>query len=153
MPCKSFIKEYPNDTDCVEYDGSAIEITADENGKWFIITNKTKKRIMKIKIDNCIIKNEQKKCDYLFIDCDKSTLYFVELKGRNVSYAVKQILATLEKIKTCKFYKNSDSVNAYIVSSKRNPNIISSERNDVDTELTAKNGKLEFSKIKYILHV
>ncbi|MBF0487404.1 MAG: hypothetical protein HQK98_04520 [Nitrospirae bacterium] len=153
MPCKTFINDYPGFKHCILCDSSDEGFHVEENNKEFIINNISKKRFMVIEIDGCIIKKEQKKCDYLFINCNESKFYFVELKGRNVPYAVKQILATLDKFKTNEFYKKSESVNAYIVTSRKNPNVISSERNDVDTELGAKKGRLYFSEFKYVLDV
>ncbi|MCG6553908.1 MAG: hypothetical protein L7F77_16415, partial [Candidatus Magnetominusculus sp. LBB02] len=106
-----------------------------------------------IQIDDCIIKNGQPKCDYLFINCDDMKLYFVELKGRHsISYAVTQIYKTVIKFKGDSFYKESKSIDAFVVSRKRNtPKITTSEKLNVDIELKAKGGRLLFKELTYTL--
>ena len=41
----------------------------------------------------------QKKCDYLVLNDDKRTAYFIELKGSDITGAIEQIEQTVEKLK------------------------------------------------------
>ncbi len=68
------------------------EITLKEKKSKIIFLNPQKRRIAKIKIDGCE-QFEGKKCDYLIKLKDNNYIeeHFVELKGHNVDYAVKQL--------------------------------------------------------------
>jgi hypothetical protein len=155
MICETFKKEYIEFEHCIEYDGDDMIIPVEENDKSFIINNVSRKRFMVIRIDNCIIGNEQMKCDYLYINCDDMKLYFIELKGSRKLKAIKQILMTLNKFKINKFYKDSKSVCAYIVSSVVNnpPNMLPPERISLDTELENKDGELRIVETPYEVEI
>jgi hypothetical protein len=61
----------------------------------------------KIKIDDGLIKVENiKKCDYVVIVIDnkdiKLHIYYIELKGKDVEHAIKQLKSTLEYVNTNK---------------------------------------------------
>ncbi len=52
----------------------------------------------RIQIDDCHITNsETLKCDWVFHRCETDDFYFVELKGRDIDKAYKQIVTTLTK--------------------------------------------------------
>lgn len=68
----------------------------------FIIKNDNQREIEKHKVDDCLIKGEAfKKCDWLAVvsekDIPKKEIY-IELKGNDVSYAVEQLTASIEKL-------------------------------------------------------
>jgi hypothetical protein len=63
------------------------------------------KKILIINIDKCLPDNESK-CDYLTIQIEKHKAHFIELKGKDVKKAVKQIINTSKII--------SDINNKYI---------------------------------------
>ncbi|KWT91069.1 hypothetical protein [Candidatus Magnetominusculus xianensis] len=156
MICEIFKNEYPGYEHCILCNGNDESFYVEANNMEFIVNNASKKKFMVIEIDDCIIKNEQAKCDFLFIDCDDDTLYFVELKGkkRGVPYAIEQILMTLNKCSINKFYIDSKSVSAYIVASKlRRPKIVSAERDRLKNELYRKNGKLSIMLKKHEIKV
>ncbi len=52
-----------------------------------------------MKIDNCLIKNNEKKCDFCFLREKNSEFYFVELKGTDISRAYEQIESTINYFK------------------------------------------------------
>ncbi|WP_420264277.1 hypothetical protein [Candidatus Magnetominusculus dajiuhuensis] len=151
MICETFRNEYLEFECCIKYDGNDEIIPVEENDKSFAINNISRKRFMVIRIDDCVIRQEQMKCDYLYVNCDDRILYFIELKGSHKLKAIKQILMTLNRFKINEFYKNSKSVYAYIVSSVVNnpPNVLPPERIRLDTELENKNGELEIVQTPY----
>jgi sporulation-control protein spo0M len=58
--------------------------------------NPNKDKIVKIKVDNCVISdNETLRCDYALIPSDAVEIY-VELKGSDIAQAVKQIESTIK---------------------------------------------------------
>lgn len=68
-------------------------IVLKENKCKFTLINEANISIRKIKVDGCAIKDGLR-CDYLLIMRD-NTEYYVELKGCNVSAAIKQIERTI----------------------------------------------------------
>ena len=68
-----------------------------ENRKRYEYFNKSNDFIVKIRVDECLIKGEkERKCDYLLLNCDKKTAYLIELKGGDLSHAASQILNVLD---------------------------------------------------------
>ena len=68
----------------------------------FIIKNDKQREIEKHKVDNCLIKGEAfKKCDWLAVVSEKDIPQkeiYIELKGKDVSYAVEQLTASIDKL-------------------------------------------------------
>lgn len=89
---------YNFSSNCVEIvDHPNVKV--EENGKKFIALNPNRKEVLRIKIDGCVINdNTTNKCDFLIIDTQKDNAYFIELKGKNVKHAIKQLTDTIEKI-------------------------------------------------------
>ena len=79
--------------DC--FDASPV---AKEGGKRFAFANAGKKTICRVKVDNCLIKDTQKKCDFLFKVLELEKYYLVELKGVNIDDGVKQIISTYKAV-------------------------------------------------------
>ena len=53
-----------------------------------------------VKIDGCYILDQtKKKCDFLLLDKQKKSAYFIELKGKDVKSAIEQIDSTIEEMK------------------------------------------------------
>jgi len=104
-------------TECNSLSNNAI-VTAKEPKRKveFIINNKSKLLINKVIVDACLIKSEiSKKCDYLFEILEDSNIikvFYLELKGKDISQAIKQLEAT---IKYCNKYHNSFFKECYIV--------------------------------------
>lgn len=105
--CQEFETHYPECTSC---SGGKI-ITAQENGRKYILHNPSKQRVCKVRVDDCVITSQdQCKCDYLFIVCSpkqvddencqsSEQLYFIELKGKDLIHAVEQLTQTIEYFK------------------------------------------------------
>lgn len=51
--------------------------------------------ITRIVIDDGLIKDKKKKCDFLFIRCQSNHYYFVELKSEDIEHAYNQIENTI----------------------------------------------------------
>ena len=69
-------------------------ISVNERKRKFVINNPNKKEVHQVTVDGCLpIKGI--KCDYLFEVVDSKTVYYVELKGKDVKHALEQLLATL----------------------------------------------------------
>jgi hypothetical protein len=66
----------------------------------FILSNPSGKEICRVEYDGCFnTNNNQDKCDFLLLDCEGRSAYFVELKGSNFTKALSQIQATLDREK------------------------------------------------------
>lgn len=81
-------------------------ITAEENNRKLIINNPSAKKINKVKVDGCLIKQTEC-CDYLFEVFEVvnqqekiSLVIYLELKGSDIEKAYKQLLTTCEYFKT-----------------------------------------------------
>ncbi len=94
-------------------------ITATEKNKTFEIKTENRSNYCRIKIDDCIIKAEQKKCDYLFVETQKECFIFVELKGGEIGTACEQICQAIDY-----FINKSVQMKykrAYVISSSVHP--------------------------------
>ncbi|TWI15646.1 hypothetical protein [Sphingobacterium siyangense] len=112
MPCKDIYAILGGDMDC--YSNSSV---AFENGKKFVINNRSKKSICKIHIDNCLFKdNNIRKCDFFFAIKEDQKFYLVELKGQSLDDAVEQIKSTFD-ILNSKIKKRTQDFIGVIVSS------------------------------------
>ncbi len=71
------------------------KIVLQENKSKITFLNPNRNEILTIKVDGCVIKgNESLRCDYAIVPCDEVEIY-VELKGSDIAYAVKQIESTI----------------------------------------------------------
>lgn len=91
--------------------------SAYEMGKRFRFDNPGRKAICKVKIDGCLITDNSLRCDYLFKVCEDKTYFLVELKGGDVSHAVRQIESTFLQLNR-KLKESSERFNGRIVSSR-----------------------------------
>ena len=90
-----------------------------ENNRVFKVNNQRYKELVKYYIDKCLIENiqNQKACDY-GLKNDKN-FYFIELKGKNIIQACKQINQTIDYF--YKYHKDDIQENvlmAIIISTK-----------------------------------
>lgn len=60
-----------------------------------------------IKVDGCEINDNSLRCDYLLIA--KGLEFYIELKGQNISHAIKQIQSTILKLSKNRSLKNKIS--------------------------------------------
>lgn len=71
-------------------------IVVSENKREFILINENRKTVTKIEVDGCLISDHRPRCDYLFEINNPCTLaIYVELKGKKIDKAYKQLEATL----------------------------------------------------------
>lgn len=97
-----------------------ICITTDSNIKFeehkcaIFFTNPQRKTCSRICIDGCVI-TEGLRCDNLLIDWNGNE-YFVELKGSDISHAIKQIEATIPLL-----HKAGAQIKAFIIHKSRSP--------------------------------
>jgi len=92
-------------------------VPVSENKREFRIQNKSGCKINKVTVDGCYITSGLK-CDYLFeiIKTDVEEVYYVELKGSDISHGRKQLEST---IKYCNSeHRSVFKKEAYIVASK-----------------------------------
>lgn len=110
MDCAKLFEE--NQACCKETNDK--DIVVKENNLKFRIDNKNQKKVIKVTVDNCLIKTEeQKKCDYLFeIDSPIANVFYVELKGHKIEQGCKQLENTIH---ICKDKHRDISKTAYIV--------------------------------------
>jgi hypothetical protein len=115
MSCTNLQKKLDpdkNKTDCF-----STATSAKEKGKQFILKNKSKSSVCKVKVDGCLITDmETKKCDYLFEVEGGKAYFLVELKGTDVETAVEQIVTTFD-ILNAKIKANARIFIGVIVSS------------------------------------
>jgi len=89
-------------------------VVREENQKKFIIKNNSNQKINIVKVDDCLITNGNK-CDWLFEIINKNVVFYVELKGKNISKALLQLSAT---INFCKNNHKTYTKKAFIVTSR-----------------------------------
>lgn len=81
--------------ECEEYKSDA-RLVLQENKSKIIFLNPNQDQVLIIRVDGCVIKdNEILRCDYAIVPCDEIEIY-VELKGSDISHAVKQIESTIK---------------------------------------------------------
>lgn len=72
------------------------KITLKEKKSKITFLNPDRDEILVIKVDGCVIKDDGVlKCDYAIVPCDQIEIY-VELKGSDISHAVKQLESTIK---------------------------------------------------------
>ena len=80
-------------------------IVCEENGKKLTFCNPGNLPVTKHVVDQCkdlrrLLKNKScKLCDYIVVDW-RNEEHYVELKGRNVEHALKQLESTLEELRS-----------------------------------------------------
>lgn len=93
---------FPEKPECELQAGTNKSFVAKDSGaiSEYRIENPNQRWVVKLKVDGCLIPSDsQKKCDFLFLVCEKEeakAAYFVELKGGNLGVAIEQIQSTIE---------------------------------------------------------
>ncbi|MCM1180619.1 MAG: hypothetical protein NC347_10215 [Clostridium sp.] len=112
---------------CMESSDRRSLVKCEENGKKYIFENTEKNYVICYKMDGGIIvedktvPNGTSKCDYLYIiDGNEQSAILVELKGVNVSKALKQISGTLDLYKE---FLRSLHVYGRVIVSSSTPNL------------------------------
>ncbi|MBE0472381.1 MAG: hypothetical protein IBX55_23095 [Methyloprofundus sp.] len=78
--------------ECFHYT-SQKKLSLKEKGRTLFINNPEEKKLLKIKIDGCLIEKNNQACDFGF-GVERCS-HFVELKGGNISHALDQLMASL----------------------------------------------------------
>ncbi|WP_157162625.1 hypothetical protein [Cylindrospermum stagnale] len=69
------------------------------NKQEYRLDNSNKLEICKLRVDGCLITDQEgKKCDYLILACQDKLAFFVELKGQDLKEAIEQIDSALDKL-------------------------------------------------------
>jgi hypothetical protein len=113
-----------------------------EEGKTFQLDNKNKEEVACIQIDGCVFTTKDgKKCDFLFEVSTRKKLFYIELKGSDISKALRQIYSTLIQTKT--LYPNW-IYEARIVAGNKIPKVIKNrkEYNDLYEIVEKSKGRL-----------
>jgi hypothetical protein len=103
---------YPDKDRCF-----SLKTTAKVNAKTFRIENNSNKSICRVEVDGCLIDSiDVLKCDYMFKICETNEYFLVELKGTDVTHAVKQIVSTYDIIRR-QLLLSANNFKGFIVSS------------------------------------
>lgn len=78
-------------------ESSDPRIVVDAKASKLTLVNAERKLVRLIKVDDCVVKGGEKRCDYLIeISNPPTVAVYVELKGKNIDHACKQLAATLK---------------------------------------------------------
>lgn len=118
------------------------DIPVSEKGRTFRILNPERTTVLKVQVDGCLL-IERQCCDYLFDVAKNNTIYYVELKGKNINKAVSQLLSTAQHFKNT----HRDRTKVFHVVSSRVPGttpqkqrLLKSFRAKTGCRLIVKNG-------------
>lgn len=114
-------------------------ISVSENRRKFEIRNNSLKDINRVQVDGCFIALGLR-CDYLF-EIEDSEVFYVELKGKHIEDAIKQLVATINH---CKNIHKSWNKSSFIVAS-RVPKVTTSIQNLKKEHKRKYNSKLDVS--------
>jgi len=84
-------KPYDN---CFEFTNQVIKIVSCCDAKSstrYIYENISSDVLSKYWIDGCLIDDDNSRCDFLLLNCNKEISYFIELKGSDLIKAIEQI--------------------------------------------------------------
>lgn len=80
-------------------EGSHSEFTSSENGCEHRGKNIARCNVRQFKIDGGVFKDETTpRCDYLLLNDDRTTSYYIELKGSDLPKAIEQLEHTISMI-------------------------------------------------------
>ncbi|MFJ4137885.1 hypothetical protein [Pseudomonas fragi] len=81
---------------CIESTTNSI-VKFEEKRSILHINNKSKRELLRHKVDGCLI-TVGRKCDWLLVDEVSKTEVFIELKGADVDEAVKQLCLSVDAL-------------------------------------------------------
>lgn len=117
-----------NFSSCIESSDRRSKVKCEERRKKYILENTRKNHIISYKMDGGIIVLDRTvpdgtcKCDYLFLINDsESSAVLIELKGVDVTYALKQIHGTLTKFRN--FFQTFHHTYGRIIVTSSVPNL------------------------------
>jgi hypothetical protein len=127
---------------CEKFSGKHKQVVFkdDKVSRKYIGKNSNQKDLIGLRVDDCLIKEGQK-CDYLLININDKTLYFIELKGSDLIKAIDQIDRTLDILLP---RIEHQIVNGRVVLSRvSTPDLVSSRYIKLKKRLKDLNGTLE----------
>jgi hypothetical protein len=76
-------------------------VTCSDKGKKtkYIYENQSRDFLSKYKVDGCLIVDDNARCDYLLLNCNKNQSYFIEIKGSDIIRAIEQIDRSIDLLK------------------------------------------------------
>lgn len=143
-------------TKCIESSDNRSNVKCEENKKKYILENTLREHVISCRMDGGIVVEDMNvpkgmnRCDYLLVDGKREkTAILVELKGVNVSDALKQISNTLVIFRD--FFSSFQHVYGRAVVVSAVPNLKATpEYVKLDKALRAKyKGNLKIGKIKF----
>ncbi|MCO6492422.1 MAG: hypothetical protein J5I98_28655 [Phaeodactylibacter sp.] len=140
MSCSPF-----DDNSCEKFSDKRKIISLEETkGIKYKGINDNRKKVTCIRVDGCIIVETDKKCDFLLLECQTKTAFFIELKGSDLIKAVRQVRHTIEVILPKLQENNFSRVNARIILSRDpTPKIKSNEIKYLEQLLKKLRGNLK----------
>ena len=124
-------------------------IKVEEKGKEFIIDNASQSSVCQVDVDGCL-RISGPRCDYLFEVRNNEEVYYVELKGKNISHALEQILNTMRSDLLDRLHKGFKKVGV-VVSSR-----VPSTGPDIQSEKKKwrqRGLRLEVATVRFVIKV
>jgi len=105
---------------CEEIKSDPYIIINDSSGgkSEFRLENSKRIKVRIIRVDNCVIKDDTTRCDYVIEIPIIKVVLFVELKGNKVEYGIKQLENTINHICFKNRYGSDLRKIAYLVATK-----------------------------------
>jgi len=103
LPCNPFGNE------CLDFsDNRSIVVLKDKgskSGSKYRAENSNRKTLVCLRVDGCLMADmDEKKCDFLLLVCDRKDekderiAHFIELKGSDISTAIKQLSNSVKQL-------------------------------------------------------
>jgi hypothetical protein len=61
--------------------------------------NQSNNHLAKYRVDGGLISDNDAKCDFLLLNCERKQAYFIELKGSDIIHAIEQIDRSIDMLK------------------------------------------------------
>lgn len=101
-----------------------ISVSDKKSSTTYRYINKSGNNTALYRVDGGLIVDDQK-CDYLLLNCEKASAFFIEIKGSDVEKAIEQIIASINALRTS---LKSRIINARIVPTRVNTTQLNSSK-------------------------
>ncbi len=92
MPDIAFHKD-----ECEVFSDGRTIISVIEKGRKYIAINNDQNEVTLYRVDKCLI-TQGIKCDFLLLNHDKKSSFYIELKGKHLLHAIDQIESTISML-------------------------------------------------------
>ena len=75
---------------------SSVSVKDQGSSPVYRYENKSGNHLAKYKVDGGLIADNDKKCDFLLLNCEQKKAFFIELKGSDISRAIKQVTRSID---------------------------------------------------------